>query len=123
MSNTAPEIAIEIDPKELAIDQAQAVERMGDMEVYMEIASYFASHIEDSLNTLARAIADADMDSATRLAHSLKSNCATVGAEGLRGYCYTLEMLCREGNPEKAKEQFVMLAPRMMALQQKLANL
>lgn len=110
-------------PEDLVLRREEAIERMGDKDVYLEIAHYFASHLEDSLKELAVALSNADMQTATRLAHSLKSNCATVGAENLREQCYTLETLCREGKLDSAGSLYGNLAPKLLALRELLIAL
>lgn len=110
-------------PEDLDLRREEAIERMGDQEVYLEIAHYFSSHLEDSLSDLAQAFAVPDLPAATRLAHSLKSNCATVGAEALREQCCALEQLCREENLEPARQLYENLVPRMLALRDALAAL
>ena len=105
---------------DLILYKDEAIERMGDQDIYREIAHYFASRLEQSLQDLGLALGRADTEEATRLAHSMKSNCATVGAEAMRVQCFTLEKLCRAGNIEAAREHYALLAPKMLAMREKL---
>lgn len=109
--------------QDAALNIEEAIERMGDREIYLEIARFFASHLQESLKNLALALNNADAVEATRLAHSLKGNCATVGADLLRDQCLALEKLCRDGNLAQAHTVYADLAPRLLALRDKLAAL
>lgn len=101
----------------------EAVERMGDKEIYLEIARYFAAHLHDSLNALRSALDAGNSTEATRLAHSLKGNCATVGADTLREECLHLERLCRQGQPDEARAFLRQLHPKMLTLRAMLEAL
>jgi two-component system sensor histidine kinase BarA len=110
-------------PEEVAVRREEAIERIGNKDLYVEIARYFASHLEDSLKNLADALGRADTPSAARLAHSLKSNCATVGADILCEQCRTLENLCREGRLDPAKSLYESIVPKLLALRGALTDL
>jgi len=107
----------------LRLDVEEAVERMGDRETYLEIAHYFAAHLPASIAGLKGALQSGDQQTATRMAHSLKSNCATVGAEKIRERCYALEKLCREGAMGMGRELFADLEPHLLAMQARLEAL
>lgn len=101
----------------------EAVNRMGDRELYLEIARYFAGRLELMLADLDTALKRKDMGEATRLAHSFKGNCATVGADALCGACLTLEQLCREADRDAAFALYTVLAPRFLELRDLLQTL
>lgn len=107
----------------LRLNVDEAVERMGDKETYVEISHYFAAHLPESLSQLQNALDRGDLESATRLAHSMKSNCATVGAEHLRERCQALEKLCREGDLPMARELFSSLEQHLLAIRQRLEEI
>jgi HPt (histidine-containing phosphotransfer) domain-containing protein len=107
----------------LRLDMAEAVERMGDKDIYLEISRYFAEHIPDSVADLGKALMQGDLASATRLAHSMKSNCAAVGAELLREGSFELERLCREGDLCTARELFSFLHNPFLSLGNRLLEL
>ena len=107
----------------LTLDMDAAVERMGDKEIYVEIAHCFAGNIEGSVASLQDALDAADMAASTRLSHSLKGNCATVGAEELRQACLLLEHTCRAEDAAEALRLFAELRPKLMALRGVLAAL
>lgn len=101
----------------------EAIERMGDREIYMEIARFFAGQLPDSIQDLERALVEGRLEDATRLAHSLKSNCAAMGADLLREKCQTMEHKCRDGDNAGAREMFFSLKPSFIELQRKLESI
>lgn len=108
----------------VVLNVAEALERMGnDEEVYREIAHYFADNLPKSLQSLRQALDRNQVDEARRFAHSLKSNCATVGAEELRAQCYELEALCRGEDLAEARRLYALLVPRLMFLRDRLLAL
>jgi HPt (histidine-containing phosphotransfer) domain-containing protein len=107
----------------LVLDMEGAVERMGDREIYGEIARAFACSMEDALRDLARVLREGDMPAATRLAHSLKGNCAAVGAGELGLACFTLESRCREGEAAEARRLLEELRPKLLDLRAILSDL
>lgn len=105
------------------INVEEAVERMGDKDIYLEIARYFASHLPSSLAKLDACLRAGKLDEATRAAHSLKGNCATVGADALKEDCLQLETLCQTGDHDRASAIYAELAPKLVALGEKLNSL
>jgi FOG: HPt domain len=103
-------------PPNVTLNLEDAIERMGDREIYLEIAHFFASHLQESLKALSLALNSGDAVEATRLAHSLKGNCATVGADELRDQCLQMERLCRDGDLDKAHVLYAELSPKLLAL-------
>ena len=113
----------DLPPPPVALNLEEAIERMGDKEVYLEIARYFASHLEQTLADLGTALRENNVEDATRLAHSLKGNCATVGADALREECLRLERLCREGALDEALPLYQELIPKFLDLRSLLHSL
>lgn len=111
-------------PLDVVLQYQEALQRMGgDREVYLEISRYFASTLPDSLQAIKEALDEGRPDTARRLAHSLKSNCATVGAEDLRAQCHTLELLSRNEELDKARLYHATLTPQLLCLRDKLLAL
>ncbi len=108
---------------EMALDVRGALERIGDMELYREIAFYFAGHLDESVKDLRQALERGDLPQAMRYAHSMKGNCAMVGAELPRAESYTLENLCRSGNLEEARSQLLLLLPLLEGMKRQLLDL
>lgn len=112
------------DGADVALDVEAALERMGnDHEMYREISHYFAENLPRSLQSLAEALRDGRSEEGRRLAHSLKGNCATVGAGELREHCYELEKLFRDQKLEAARGSYEKLVPRLGVLRDKLLAL
>ncbi len=101
----------------------EAVDRMGDRELYLEIAHFFAGAIPASKGNLENLLRAANWVEARRLAHSLKSNCAAVGADDLRGIAYKLETACRDGDGAAASAAFKDLCVRLDSLREALLAL
>lgn len=123
MSDTTNSVGLFSAQRTITLNYEEAVARMGDKEVYLEIAHYFASHLQESLQSLGRCLEEGRMTEATRLAHSMKGNCATVGADELRDLCYTLEKLCRSEEREAAQALFMEIAPLLLLLKDRLLTL
>ncbi len=105
----------------LRIDEA--VERIGDRALYLEIARFFADAIPETRASLGERVQSRDWQEARRLAHSLKSNCAGVGAEETRDVAYKLEIACRDGDGNSAAALFDDLAGRLDGLRKSLLDL
>ncbi len=101
----------------------EAIERMGDREIFMEIARFFAGQLPESIRDLERALVEGKLEDAGRMAHSLKSNCATMGAELLREKCQSMEHKCRDGDNSGAREMFFSLKPSFTELQRRLEGI
>lgn len=71
-----------------------AIERMGSREMYVEIARAFADALPDTEKSITAAVTAGTWAEGRRLAHSLKSNCAAMGADQLRETVYALEKAC-----------------------------
>ena len=109
------------DPICLNLDEA--IKRMGDREIFLEISRYFASRLPEALEELNVALNTGDIAEATRYAHSMKSNCSAMGAEQLQEQCRALEGICRQGEIDDAKKLYAELVPRLLALRSALLAL
>ncbi|HZX30639.1 MAG TPA: ATP-binding protein, partial [Rhodocyclaceae bacterium] len=77
------------------LDAEAAIQRFGgDPETYLQIAPTFLEDLAVQLGDLGQALAAADFTSAHRVAHSLKSMSAAVGADRLRDKALILEAAC-----------------------------
>lgn len=84
------------------LDKFQALQRMeGDEEMYSEIVELFLEDSPVQLGNLRQAVADGDKARTERLAHSLKSAAANIGAEAFREKCLALEVLARNSGPDE----------------------
>ncbi len=112
-----------MDSNPIFLNLDEAIERMGDREIFLEISRYFASRLPDALEELGLALEAGNAVEATRYAHSMKSNCSAMGAEQLREQCRALEGVCRRGEIDSARELYMELVPLMLALRNTLLRL
>ena len=101
----------------------EAVERMGDKALYLEIAQYFVMLLPETIANLKSAMEQEKWQEMRRYAHSLKSNCAALGADDVREEAYKLEVACNAGQGEEARRLFAALCPMLEELSQKLVEL
>ncbi|HRP22854.1 MAG TPA: response regulator [Thauera sp.] len=89
-------------PAELpGIDQAQGLHHAGDSPaLYARMLQLFVSGQHDALARFQTALAAGDRDTATRIAHTLKSVAASIGAQPLSACAQALESACHAGAPE-----------------------
>lgn len=80
--------------------RTEAIERIGDEEIYREIAFVFQENLALYIEKLTSATKTGDYSTVRRLAHSIKSNCATIGAEEVRGVFASLEQAAAKDNAE-----------------------
>ena len=76
---------------------ALASQHSGGNALLMRVASVFKKDAGKQLESLQRAWATGDIDTATRAAHTLKSSSATLGAMRLSVHCHKLESALRTG--------------------------
>lgn len=100
-----------------------AVARMGDRDIYNEVGQFFAENLEEYIERLDHVISEDREFDATRYAHSLKSNCATVGADDLKEEFYKLEILCKENKMHEAKILFATLQEPLREVGRKLQEI
>jgi HPt (histidine-containing phosphotransfer) domain-containing protein len=84
-----------------------ALERLtedGSPSVVMEILKLFSETTVQRIESLISASARADMENLWRVAHSMKSSCAYVGALRLQALCVQAEERSRAQPPQSATE-------------------
>ena len=104
-------------------DMDAALDRMGSRELYVEIARSFAEVLPDTEAAIAAAMESKAWPESRRLVHSLKSNCAAMGAENLRESVYTLEKACAVGDEKVAVALFAGIRPQLRVLREELLAL
>lgn len=97
-------------------DMEAALDRMGSWELYVDISRIFADSLPDTEAAIADAMEKCAWPEARRLVHSLKGNCAAVGAEELRGRVYLLEKACADADAATAARLFPPLREELRAL-------
>ena len=83
---------------------AQLEETVGDREFVAELIGDFLDGLPAQLAALREASSEGDAEELHRVAHTLKSNAATFGAEGLAEACRELEQAARGSEPAEARE-------------------
>lgn len=107
----------------LLSDIEAAIDRMGDRALYVEIARIFADALPETETAIAESIAGSAWEDSRRLVHSLKSNCAAMGAEELRLRICALEKACAEGDKDMAHSLFIALRNELRSLRAELLSL
>ena len=111
-------------PFQLApLNTKDALERIGDLGLFKEIAGMLAQSVSESLKTIRAHMDEGNMKDAMRLAHSLKSNFATVGADDLRAVAAMLEAACRDSQKADAEDNLAILEEGAAQFKDALAKL
>lgn len=79
-----------------ALERIRALDPDGRHGVLVRVLQAFETSLQRSLQALEAASAAADLDTLARLAHTLKSSAASVGALGLSQRCAEVEAALRE---------------------------
>ena len=93
-----------------------AINRIGDAAIYSEIAQAFACHIPWYIVQITSFLETDAHEDASRIIHSVKSNCATVGAEGLRARLAAVEKIATQGKKEESLNSIENLRPELLEL-------
>lgn len=107
----------------LLSDIETAIDRMGGRDLYVDIARAFAGALPETESAIADALKRCAWEESRRLAHSLKGNCAAMGAEKLRQQVYELEKACAEGNKDIAHALFIPIRGDLHVLRDELLSL
>jgi two-component system sensor histidine kinase/response regulator len=105
----APEAAIDA-PAELppieGLDITDGLRRVGgNKTLYVKLLRQFASQQADTVEQIRAALAANDVESATRLAHTLKGVAGNLGAGGVQNAAAAVETLLRDRSPADATGQ------------------
>ncbi len=85
-----------------ALDKIRALSRDGGDALVQKVINAYVGDVPQHLRTLRQAVGGFDAVTVKRIAHSLKSASANVGAEALAGLCKDLEQLGRADTIEGA---------------------
>jgi len=85
-----------------ALDKIRALSRDGGDALVQKVINAYVGDVPQHLRTLRQAVGGFDAVTVKRIAHSLKSASANVGAESLAGLCKDLEQLGRADTIEGA---------------------
>jgi len=82
------------------LDTAAALERMaGEADLYRKMLRLFHEDQHDFAARFAAAVEGGDLETASRLAHTLKGSAGTIGAGALQQVALQLQLLCGDGAP------------------------
>jgi PAS domain S-box-containing protein len=96
---------------------------LGGDEFLGEVIEAFLADAPELLATLRRSLDDANTEELRRAAHTLKSNGATLGAEGFADSCRTLEQLAKAGDLDEAPELVDRIEQQYRPLEEALSAL
>lgn len=91
---------------ETALDKIRALQRPGRPDILHNVINRYLDHSPMLLEQLRLAVAATHSESIYRVAHSLKSASATLGAGELAATCADLEHMGREQSLDKTAELF-----------------
>ena len=107
---------------DLPYDKATALKAVdGNEELFTTIVEVFFEEADDLLPKLPAAIAAKDAELLQRTAHTMKSSCASIGADAARASALELEMIGKSGDLSKAPEAAADLKSKMDQLLEALA--
>ncbi len=86
----------------------------GKQGLYLKILHAFNKGRRDSLNELDAAMLAARWEEATRIAHTLKSNCGTIGAQSLQKEAASLELALKQGRGAEAESYRTILRSHLL---------
>ena len=92
-----------------------------NLKLYVSLLGKFVKAQKHTLDNIRQAMADGDPDTAQRLAHTLKSLCATLGAEPAHLTVLGIEQAVREGQDAAFIES--LLEPATVQLETLFASL
>lgn len=98
-----------LDPAPL--EALRALDPAGERGLLQRAIQKFLAYSDEAVSHLAKASRDGDVSNLSRIAHSLKSSSASLGATDLSRQCAAIEKLTADGHLPKD------IAPRLEALQ------
>lgn len=107
----------------IVIDVDGAVSRMGSRDLYGAVVRAFLALMPETLAEIDAAMAAANWPEARRLLHSLKSNCASLGAEEARACAHAAEKACAAADEILAATLYPPLLEALAALRETLSSL
>jgi CheY-like chemotaxis protein len=101
----------------------QNLRQLGGDDFLGEVIDAFLADAPGLLATLRRSLDDGSTEELRRAAHTLKSNGATLGAEGFAELCRTLEQRAKAGELDDAAELVDRIETEYQPLEEALAAL
>jgi CheY-like chemotaxis protein/HPt (histidine-containing phosphotransfer) domain-containing protein len=92
-------------PQTPVYDRAGFLDRMmGDEEIVQTVVEIFLDDIPKQIESLKRSFETSDVQTAKRVAHSIKGAAANIGGEALRELAGKIEKACHEGHFESVND-------------------
>ena len=117
-SDTAADTSTPIFDREGFLDRL-----MGDAEMAKTVIEVFLCDIPAQIESLKQSLQDADIETAERIAHTIKGAAASVGGEVLRELAAEIEQACKNNALDHVDDRVSELARRFDALKDIMENL
>ena len=104
-----------------ALENIRALSRTDGDALLERVILAFTSETPRQLSAMRAAIAGADAEALRKVAHSLKSGSANVGADGLAQLCKEMEKLGRAGSTEGAAALLQQMQQAFLAVRESLS--
>jgi HPt (histidine-containing phosphotransfer) domain-containing protein len=111
-----------LDGAELDGAALESLRELGGDDFLAEVIDTFLADMETLLATLRRALAEGDAAEVRRMAHTLKSNGATLGATEFAELCRALEKQAKDGRLEDAPALVARIEVESLSLEQVLGT-
>ncbi len=108
--------------RELILNPAPAINRLGDPELYQRLLKMFSQNYPQAAENLRAALQANDLELAHRLAHTLKGVSGTIGADSLREASLQLEQAILNQRAEEYETLLDQLARRLSQTLTSIAN-
>ena len=107
----------------LLCNMEAAIDRMGTWDLYVDIARAFAESLPQAEADIVASVEQDSWFEARRFVHSLKSNCAAVGADALRERVYILEKACVDADAQTVARLWPPLQKELRLLREEILAL
>jgi two-component system sensor histidine kinase/response regulator len=87
------------------LDVADALDRLGDLELFVEVLHLFAGDVTGTIQKLETAIQNNDLPIALRHAHTLKGSASNIGATGVYKSALACESAAKAGDVETCRQK------------------
>ncbi|MBN2011375.1 Hpt domain-containing protein [candidate division KSB1 bacterium] len=103
----------------IVVDEEGGLRRLGgDREIYNELMDLFIDNAETQMQQLEAAVANNELDSIEKLAHSIKGAAANLGIMAVQETAQVLEQIGREKRGDDVDETYHQLVHEMERFRQ-----
>jgi HPt (histidine-containing phosphotransfer) domain-containing protein len=100
------------------LQKERALKRFGgDEDLYHSICGIFLKDAPQKMCRLKELIGTTEREELSLHAHSIKGNCATIGAERCRKTAFELEMAAKQGDDDKIRQLIQELEVELAAVE------